>query len=102
MLPIMEDRMCMKLIAIAEEFYRDPKNIEGFKQYMAAKGKGQAGEGGENETVSEHGSRPAAHHAGRGGAAARGGRISGDRRGRVSPGVYAESRESIRGGGYAD
>ena len=33
---IMEERMCLKLVALAEEFYKDPKNIEALNQYRAA------------------------------------------------------------------
>ena len=42
MLEIMEERMCINLIALAEEFYKDPKNIEALNQYRAAKCNGQA------------------------------------------------------------
>lgn len=39
---IMEERMCIKLIALAREFYKDPENIEALNQYRAAKCNGQA------------------------------------------------------------
>lgn len=39
---IMEERMCIKLIALAREFYKDPENIEALNRYRVAKCNGQA------------------------------------------------------------
>ena len=46
---VMEDRMCLKLIALAEEFYKDTKNIEALNQYRASKCNGQAAQ--ENSSI---------------------------------------------------
>ena len=41
--------MCLKLIALAEEFYKDTKNIEALNQYRASKCNGQAAQ--ENSSI---------------------------------------------------
>lgn len=39
---IIENRMCAKLVNLAKEFFKDPKNIEALNKYRAAKCNGQA------------------------------------------------------------